>query len=147
MKRGFTILELLVSLVVLGTVGAIAVPNYYSSIEKTRKNEAVINLQAIYAAEKLYKLKNGVYWGTGGTDIATINTNLNLDLTAMDYASGISVSGNAVAFQASLKRTGKDTVYTIDQTGNIRLGPGGVLPGGGGGGGVEGGCKGCPVPN
>ncbi len=148
MKRGFTLLELLVSLVVLGTVGAIAIPNYHSSIEKARVNEAKINLTAIYAAEKLYKSKNGVYWGPGSTSVAAINSNLNLDLSVMDYAEGILVSGNAAGFQAYLKRTGGPTMYRIDQSGIFRQTPGLAGPdpiGGSTGGTVELPCAKCPM--
>lgn len=146
MKRGFTLLELLVSLVVLGTVGAVAIPNYYNSLEKARKSEAEINLKAIHTAEKLYKNKNGVYWGPGSTTINSINSNLNLDLTAVNYADGVNVTGSTNSFQARLQRTGGQATYAIDQTGAFSVYTPPVTTGDGGSvGGGTGGCKGCPL--
>ncbi len=73
-KAGFTLLELLVVVLIIGILAAIALPQYKRSIAKARAMEAIINLKAISEAQKRYMLLYGVY-----------TTNLNdLDITIQD---------------------------------------------------------------
>ena len=130
-KQGFTLLELLVSLVVIGAVSAVAIPNYYNAIEKGRLNEARVNLAAIHAGEKLYKAKTGGYWGPGATNITNINTQLNLDIATQNYTDGLYVAGDANGYQARVQRSGAGATYMIDQTGVFRKYSAGTSTGGG----------------
>ena len=44
---GFSLVELLVSIVIVGILGSIALPQYFNQIQKTRQNEAAASLSQI----------------------------------------------------------------------------------------------------
>ena len=46
-KQGFTLIEILVVVLIIGILSAIALPQYESAVEKSRMSEALINLKAI----------------------------------------------------------------------------------------------------
>jgi len=58
-KKGFTLLELLIVVIILGVLASIALPQYVATIEKARSGEAVINIGAIRVALDRYWYQNG----------------------------------------------------------------------------------------
>ncbi|MDP2652613.1 MAG: prepilin-type N-terminal cleavage/methylation domain-containing protein [Candidatus Omnitrophota bacterium] len=66
MKRqsGFTLLELIVVILIVGVLSAIAFPRFFRTVERSRGTEAIINLSAIrQAMERYYLQNNGQYGG------------------------------------------------------------------------------------
>ena len=61
---GFTLLEVLIVLVIMTVMAGLAVPGYISSVEKSRKLEALQVLGAIRASEQRYFTGRGTYTGT-----------------------------------------------------------------------------------
>jgi len=57
-ERGFTFVELLAALLLLGVLVALAIPSYFGSENTTRSNVDQSNVQAINAALALYKFQN-----------------------------------------------------------------------------------------
>ncbi len=53
-KKGFTIIEVLATLLIIGILGAIAIPSYYKYIRKARVSEALTNLNTIATYQKTY---------------------------------------------------------------------------------------------
>lgn len=60
-KSGFTLVEVLVVVAILGILGAIAYPLYNSQIEKARRSDARTALLEIAQAEERFFTINGVY--------------------------------------------------------------------------------------
>ena len=81
-KKGFTLIEILVVIVIVGILAALTLPNYMAIKEKTLDREAKANLALIRAAEKIYKMEEGNYYPSSGSisTIDVINTNLRLSL-------------------------------------------------------------------
>ena len=98
-------MEVMIALVIIAVISGLAVPAYVKTVEQTRGNEALTNLNIIHMGEKIYRLNHGTFWGTGATDIATINTNLSTDMSAVYYTT-VSVTGAANNYTAIFTRAG-----------------------------------------
>jgi len=61
---GFTLLELLVVLVILGILATFIGPKIMGHPEEARRTKAVVQIQALETALKTYRLDNGVYPST-----------------------------------------------------------------------------------
>ncbi|MBN2283522.1 MAG: type II secretion system major pseudopilin GspG [Deltaproteobacteria bacterium] len=59
--RGFTLIELMVVIVILGILAGLIVPRIMGRPEEARQAKARIQIESIETALKLYKLDNGNY--------------------------------------------------------------------------------------
>lgn len=71
-NRGFTLLELLVVVLLVGILGAIALPQYFNVVERQRAMEAMGILAAIEKAQVRYYAVNDAY----STDFSNIDFDL-----------------------------------------------------------------------
>lgn len=62
--RGFTLIELMVVIVILGILATLIVPRIMDRPEQARRLKARIQLESFETALKLYKLDNGAYPAT-----------------------------------------------------------------------------------
>lgn len=67
-KKGFTLIELMIVVAIIGILAAIAIPNFLKFQAKSKTSEAKGNLKAIYVAEAAYFGENNKYG-----DFSTIN--------------------------------------------------------------------------
>ena len=61
MQRGFTLIEIMVVIVILGVLAALVVPKIMSRPDEARAVAAKHDISALMQALKLYKLDNGSY--------------------------------------------------------------------------------------
>lgn len=72
--KGFTLLELLVVVLIIGILAAIALPQYKLVVEKSRATDAITIMNSLQKATELYILQNGYpdstaeLMGTGNMD-------------------------------------------------------------------------------
>ena len=58
---GFTLLELLVVIMIVGILASVALPSFGKTIERTRVKDAQAILASVYSAERVYRLDQGGY--------------------------------------------------------------------------------------
>jgi len=63
-QGGFTLIEILVVVVILGILASIIVPKIMRRPEEARRTKAIVDIKAIEMALDLYRLDNGVYPST-----------------------------------------------------------------------------------
>lgn len=83
-KKGFTLIEILVAVLIIGVISAIAVPSYMRSVERSKAVSPMTNLSAIARAQNSHKLATSHY-----TDNIT-----NLDISLRDEESEDVAAGN-----------------------------------------------------
>jgi type IV pilus assembly protein PilE len=108
--KGFTLIELMVVVAIIGIISAIAFPSYDSYMKKTRRADAKVALTTIADRQERFYLQNNTYTTVFGA------TGLNLSTTSEEgYYTLAMNSGNATGFKATATATGaqvNDTTCT-----------------------------------
>lgn len=60
-KNGFTLVEILIVVVILGILAAIVIPQFSSASQEAKESNLKSNLQAIRSQVQLYNIKEGTY--------------------------------------------------------------------------------------
>ena len=67
-RNGFTLVELVVVVLVLGIIAAVAAPKMFDTAGNARENTVIQSLAVVRDAIELYKAQTGAYPGDGGTE-------------------------------------------------------------------------------
>ena len=67
---GFTLVEIMITVVIVGILAAVALPSFLDSVRKGRRSEAFTALSAMQLAQERYRSNNATYAST----LALINT-------------------------------------------------------------------------
>jgi general secretion pathway protein G len=60
-SRGFTLIEIMIVIVILGMLAAIVVPKLMGNTDKAKVADAKVQIRNLESALKMYKLDSGVY--------------------------------------------------------------------------------------
>jgi type IV pilus assembly protein PilA len=69
-QEGFTLIELMIVVAIIGILAAIAIPNFLQYQMKSRQSEAKTNLQAIRTSELSFQGEHGCFIGLGAFGVA-----------------------------------------------------------------------------
>jgi type IV pilus assembly protein PilE len=127
-EAGFTLIELMVTIVIGAILVTIAVPSYTSQVRKSRRTDAKTALLDLATREERYSSLNNAYtnvsaslgYGTGGfpqsvgSGYYNIGTTFTITPAAPQVAAAFTVTATPIGPQT------KDTqcqIFSIDQTG------------------------------
>ena len=80
-EHGFTVIELLVVIIIIGILLAIAVPSYLGFRDRAANNAMKANLRAALPAAETYYSDNGAYTGMDAAALAAIDSGVSSTLT------------------------------------------------------------------
>jgi prepilin-type N-terminal cleavage/methylation domain-containing protein len=126
--KGFTLVELLVVVAIIGVIAGLAIPRFMRSSSRTKQGEAQLILKQIYDMQRAYRQLHDTYYpGDGSTIVAQPGGAIgSLDVEIMSSARySYSITATRTSFVATAgtkKATGLDDdptldMWSIDQTG------------------------------
>ena len=129
-KKGYTLIELFVLVVIIGVIAALAIPRFMQSTAKTKQGEAQLILKQVYEMQRAYRQEKDTYYPSdGSTIVVQPGGNFGmLDVEVMSSARySYSITATRTSFVAtagSKKASGLDDdptldMWTIDQNGKL----------------------------
>jgi prepilin-type N-terminal cleavage/methylation domain-containing protein len=122
-KKGFTLVELLMVVIIIGILVTLAVPNYYRSVERAKAGKAKAAMDAIRKAELQYRGYHDEYVDQSGAmaDLTDFDPPGDIadDGDDLDWAYDVSGSGPNAMLITATRDNGPHTgdTLTMDQDG------------------------------
>ena len=120
-REGFSLVEVMIVLVVIGVLVSFAIPRYDRAVEQSRADVAVANLRAIWSAQRMYWLENHAYTA----DLSTLSNAGLLDASILAVGAGYSYAvptADASSFTATASRSGNSQwngTLSINENGSV----------------------------
>ncbi len=116
-QRGFSLIELMIVVALIGILAAIAIPNFLTYQARAKQSEAKTNLAAVHTAEVAYFAERNAY----GDDFPSIGFAVTGATSRYHYALGSSTTGAAIPEGCEVPDTESDftTGFTVFAVGNI----------------------------
>ncbi len=106
-RRGFTLVELAVVIIIIGVLAAFAVPRFLDSVERSKAAESFNYLSAVRTAQERYQVQNGTY--------CAVIADLDIQMPSPKYFTVAAPAAGADGLQSSwtqtLTRTGASAGY------------------------------------
>ena len=126
-KKGITLLELMIVVIIIGVLVGIAIPQYLNVVERQKASEAVQLLGVLRQAQIRYQAANGVFAGGASSPCDTVG--LDIDWSAPQYFQDVDCFSGGTPIVAITRTTNTaygQYVLSIDEDGTINCSNGAV---------------------
>ena len=121
-KKGFTLVELVIVIVIVGILSVISVPIYRGYVEKAMVTEGKVLLSAIAKAELAYQVEHGYFLNAYGYDEYV--SALDIDLRGNKYFKEFyaqSGSGSSYVVDAMVAPSSVEKSFYDDNNDNVEI--------------------------
>jgi prepilin-type N-terminal cleavage/methylation domain-containing protein len=125
-EKGFTLIELMIVVVIIGILAALAIPRFMRATTKSKQSEARQVLKQIYSMQRAYRQEYNTYWGNATTASAAAPTGfsrIGVDImSTARYSFAMVAALNTFTCTATSGILDDDAtldVWTIDQNGSL----------------------------
>ena len=125
-EKGFTLIELMIVVVIIGILAALAIPRFMRATTKSKQSEAKQVLKQIYTMQHSYRQEYDTYWGNGITASAAAGTafgRIGVDImTTARYTYSMVAAANTFLCTATSGVLDDDAAvdtWTIDHNGDL----------------------------
>ena len=127
-EKGFTLIELMIVVVIIGILAALAIPRFMRATTKSKQSEARQILKQVYTMQRAYRQEYNAYWGdaivasaAAGTTFARIGVDI---MATARYTYTMAAAANTFTCTATSGILDDDATvdtWTIDDTGLLQV--------------------------
>lgn len=114
-QKGFTLIELMIVIAIIGIIGSVAYPSYLNHVRKSARSDAHVGLLRMADLQERFYLQNSRYGTNAEVAAITENGYYTLSVTASS-ASGYTLTAVANATSSQVSDTGCTSI-TLNQAG------------------------------